>query len=144
MSLIEFAIRRPVSVFIFSVAAVVWTLLIVLTVITWPIEYVVFRNDPPMHFFISAWRVIFMVPSIAAFLLAGMIIGPIGLGLVTDPVNIDTIAQLGFILLFTLLLSTLMIPEAVVWIPNFITVTWLGRVGPISWINNWPALTRIR
>jgi len=45
----------------------------------------------------------------------------------------------GFI--FTLVLSTLMIPEAVVWIPNFITVTWLGRVGPIPWINNWPALT---
>jgi len=43
--------------------------------------------------------------------------------------------------LFTLLLSTLMIPEAVVWIPNFITVTWLGRVGPIPWMNNWPALT---
>ena len=43
--------------------------------------------------------------------------------------------------LFTLLLSTLMIPEAVTWIPNFITVTWLGRVGPIPWINNWPALT---
>lgn len=43
--------------------------------------------------------------------------------------------------LFTLLLSTLMIPEAIVWIPNFITVTWLGRVGPIPWINNWPALT---
>jgi ABC-type glycerol-3-phosphate transport system permease component len=45
----------------------------------------------------------------------------------------------GFI--FTLLLATLMIPEAVVWIPNFITVTWLGRVGPVPWINNWPALT---
>ncbi|MGD8626445.1 MAG: carbohydrate ABC transporter permease [Anaerolineae bacterium] len=43
--------------------------------------------------------------------------------------------------LFAVLLSTLMIPEAVVWIPNFITVTWLGRVGPIPWINNWPALT---
>jgi len=43
--------------------------------------------------------------------------------------------------LFTLLLSTLMIPEAVVWVPNFLTVTWLGRVGPIAWINNWPALT---
>jgi ABC-type glycerol-3-phosphate transport system permease component len=43
--------------------------------------------------------------------------------------------------LFTLMLSTLMIPEAVVWIPNFITVTWLGRVGPIAWLNNWPALT---
>ena len=43
--------------------------------------------------------------------------------------------------LFSILLTTLMIPEAVVWIPNFITVTWLGRVGPIPWINNWPALT---
>ena len=44
-------------------------------------------------------------------------------------------------IIFTVLLTTLMIPEAVVWIPNFITVTWLGRVGPIPWINNWPALT---
>jgi len=43
--------------------------------------------------------------------------------------------------LFTLMLATLMIPEAVTWIPNFITVTWFGRVGPIPWINNWPALT---
>jgi ABC-type glycerol-3-phosphate transport system permease component len=44
-------------------------------------------------------------------------------------------------IVFSVLLTTLMIPEAVVWIPNFITVTWLGRVGPIPWINNWPALT---
>lgn len=43
--------------------------------------------------------------------------------------------------LFTLLLATLMLPEAVTWVPNFITVSWLGRVGPIPWINNWPALT---
>ncbi|MCD6344187.1 MAG: carbohydrate ABC transporter permease, partial [Anaerolineae bacterium] len=43
--------------------------------------------------------------------------------------------------LFTLLLSTMMLPEAVIWVPNFITVTWLGRIGPIPWINNWPALT---
>lgn len=43
--------------------------------------------------------------------------------------------------LFFLLLSTLMLPEAVTWVPNFITVSWLGRVGPIPWINNWPALT---
>ena len=43
------------------------------------------------------------IPSIAAFLLAGVIIGPIGLKLVTDPVNIDTIAQLGFILLLFLI-----------------------------------------
>jgi ABC-type glycerol-3-phosphate transport system permease component len=44
-------------------------------------------------------------------------------------------------LLFTLMLATLMIPEAVTWIPNFITVVWIGRVSPIPWINNWPALT---
>ncbi len=43
--------------------------------------------------------------------------------------------------LFTLLLSTLMLPEAVTWVPNFVTVTWLGRIGPIPWLNNWPALT---
>ena len=43
------------------------------------------------------------IPSIAAFLLAGMMIGPIGLKQVTDPVNVDTIAQLGFILLLFLI-----------------------------------------
>jgi Kef-type K+ transport system membrane component KefB len=43
------------------------------------------------------------IPSIAAFLLAGIIIGPIGLQQVTDPVNIDTIAQLGFIFLLFLI-----------------------------------------
>jgi Kef-type K+ transport system membrane component KefB len=43
------------------------------------------------------------IPSIAAFLLAGILIGPIGLKQVTDPVNIDTIAQLGFILLLFLI-----------------------------------------
>lgn len=43
--------------------------------------------------------------------------------------------------LFALLLSTLMLPEAIVWVPNFITVSWLGRISPIPWINNWPALT---
>ncbi len=43
--------------------------------------------------------------------------------------------------LFFLLLSTLMLPEAITWVPNFITVSWLGRISPIPWINNWPALT---
>lgn len=43
--------------------------------------------------------------------------------------------------LFALLLSTLMLPEAVTWVPNFITVSWLGKFTPIPWINNWPALT---
>ncbi|MDX1662171.1 MAG: carbohydrate ABC transporter permease [Candidatus Promineifilaceae bacterium] len=43
--------------------------------------------------------------------------------------------------LFALLLSTLILPEAITWVPNFITVAWLGRVTPFQWINNWPALT---
>jgi ABC-type glycerol-3-phosphate transport system permease component len=43
--------------------------------------------------------------------------------------------------LFILLLSTMMLPEAVTWVPNFITISWLGRVGPIPWFNSWPALT---
>jgi ABC-type glycerol-3-phosphate transport system permease component len=43
--------------------------------------------------------------------------------------------------IFTVLLSTMMIPGMVIIIPNFLTVTWLGRIGPIKWINNWPALT---
>lgn len=44
-------------------------------------------------------------------------------------------------LLFAVMLSTMMIPAMVLIIPNFLTVTWLGRIGPIKWINNWPALT---
>ncbi len=44
-------------------------------------------------------------------------------------------------LIFGILLSTLMIPQMVNIIPNFLTVTWLGRIGPIKWINNWPSLT---
>jgi len=43
------------------------------------------------------------IPTIAAPLVAGVLIGPIGLGQVTDPENIDTIAQLGFILLLFLI-----------------------------------------
>jgi len=41
----------------------------------------------------------FRIPSIAAFLAAGILAGPLGMKLVTDPANIDTIAQLGFVLL---------------------------------------------
>lgn len=44
-------------------------------------------------------------------------------------------------LIFSIMLSTMMIPAMVFTIPNFLTVTWLGRIGPIPWINNWPALT---
>lgn len=44
-------------------------------------------------------------------------------------------------LIFGILLSTMMIPGMVIMIPNLLIVTWLGRVGPIAWIDNWPALT---
>lgn len=44
-------------------------------------------------------------------------------------------------LIFGILLSTMMIPGMVTMIPNLLIVTWLGRVGPIAWIDNWPALT---
>jgi len=44
-------------------------------------------------------------------------------------------------LIFGVMLSTMMIPAMVLIIPNFLTVTWIGRIGPIPWINNWPALT---
>lgn len=44
-------------------------------------------------------------------------------------------------LIFSVMLSTLMIPAMVLIIPNFLTVTWLGRIGPLKWINNWPSLT---
>ncbi|MCO6449301.1 MAG: carbohydrate ABC transporter permease [Caldilineales bacterium] len=44
-------------------------------------------------------------------------------------------------LIFVLLLSSMMIPAMVTMIPNLLTVTWLGRIGPIAWIDNWPALT---
>lgn len=42
-------------------------------------------------------------PAIAGYILGGIIGGPLVLGLVTDPANIDTIAQLGFVLLLFVL-----------------------------------------
>ncbi len=45
----------------------------------------------------------FGIPSIAAFLVAGVLVGPEGLEQVTDAENIDTIAQLGFIFLLFLI-----------------------------------------
>jgi len=64
-------------------------------------------------------------------------------------VSISILAAYGFArikfpgrdLIFGILLSTMMIPAMVTIIPNFLTVTWLGRIGSVKWINNWPALT---
>ena len=44
-------------------------------------------------------------------------------------------------LIFGMLIATLMIPAMVTTIPNLLIVSWLGRVGPFKWLNNWPALT---
>jgi ABC-type glycerol-3-phosphate transport system permease component len=43
--------------------------------------------------------------------------------------------------IYSLLLATLMLPDAVTWVPNFITITWLGRITPIQWMDSWPAQT---
>jgi Kef-type K+ transport system membrane component KefB len=42
-------------------------------------------------------------PPIAGYILGGLIAGPLALGLVTDPANVDTIAQLGFVFLLFVL-----------------------------------------
>ena len=44
-------------------------------------------------------------------------------------------------LIFGILLSSMMIPGMVTMIPNFITITWFQRIGPLKWFDNWPALT---
>lgn len=47
--------------------------------------------------------------------------------------------------LFTMMLATIMIPEVARFIPNYLTVIWLGRLSDsllgIPWVNNWPSLT---
>jgi Kef-type K+ transport system membrane component KefB len=43
------------------------------------------------------------IPHVAAFLLAGVLVGPVGLSLVTDAANIETIAHLGLTLLLFLI-----------------------------------------
>jgi len=43
------------------------------------------------------------IPEIAAYLVAGVLVGPIGTAIVTDPGNIETISELGLILLLYLI-----------------------------------------
>ncbi len=47
--------------------------------------------------------------------------------------------------LFAIMLATIMIPEVARFIPNYLTVIWLGRLSDnlvgIPWLNNWPSLT---
>jgi ABC-type glycerol-3-phosphate transport system permease component len=44
-------------------------------------------------------------------------------------------------IIFGILLSSMMIPGMVTMIPNFISITWFERIGPLKWFDNWPALT---
>ena len=43
--------------------------------------------------------------------------------------------------IFAIILATLMIPETVTMVPNFLTITWLHRNTSILWLNSWPSLT---
>ena len=52
---------------------------------------------------LSIFFVRIRVPAIAGYILGGILAGPLVLGLVTDPVNIETIAELGFVLLLFVL-----------------------------------------
>lgn len=42
---------------------------------------------------------------------------------------------------FFSVLGTMMVPEMVTMVPNFLLVNWLNRHSPFPWLNNWPALT---
>lgn len=80
------------------------------------------------------------------YLLNSLLITTITLGgeLVVSVMAAYAFARLEFPgrdLIFTALLSSMMIPGMVTMIPNLLTVTWLGRVGPIPWIDSWPSLT---
>jgi len=97
-----------------------------------------------LHFenYIEAWR----VADFTEYFLNSILITVITL---TGQNTFSTLAAYAFAriefpgrdFLFSTLLSTMMIPAMVFTIPNFLTVTWLGRITPIPWINNWPALT---
>jgi Kef-type K+ transport system membrane component KefB len=60
-------------------------------------------HDIGITLFISGFLAIVFarlrIPAIAGYIFGGVIAGPLVLGLVTDPANIDTISQLGFVLL---------------------------------------------
>lgn len=42
---------------------------------------------------------------------------------------------------FFSILGTMMVPEMVTAVPNFLLVNWLNRHSGFPWLNNWPALT---
>ena len=107
-----------------------------------------FPSEIHMENYVEAWRVaefaeyFFNSVQITAITRAGQLIVSIFAAYAFARIRFpgrDTI--------FGIMLSTMMIPAMVLTIPNFLTVTWLGRIGrsicgdPCSWINNWPSLT---
>ncbi len=64
-------------------------------------------HDISIALFLSGFLAILFAriqfPAIAGYILGGLIAGPLALGLVTDPANVDTIARLGFVFLLFVL-----------------------------------------
>jgi ABC-type glycerol-3-phosphate transport system permease component len=101
-----------------------------------------FPSEIHLENYIEAWEVaefaefFFNSVQITAITLAGQLIVSILAAYAFARIQFP-----GRDLIFGIMLSTMMIPAMVLTIPNFLTVTWLGRIMPIKWINNWPALT---
>jgi ABC-type glycerol-3-phosphate transport system permease component len=107
-----------------------------------------FPSEVHLENYIEAWK----EAQFAEYLINSILITTISL---VGQVTFSVLAAYAFArikfpgrdLIFGVLLSTMMIPAMVLIIPNFLTVTWLGRIGksicgdPCSWLNNWPALT---
>lgn len=101
-----------------------------------------FPSTPHWDNYVQAWddanfsRYFFNSAKIALIVLVGDLVFSILAAYTFAMINFP-----GKNLLFVLMLATLTIPEAIVWLPNFLTVSWLGKVTPVQWIDNWPALT---
>jgi ABC-type glycerol-3-phosphate transport system permease component len=107
-----------------------------------------FPSEFHLENYIEAWK----EAQFAEYLINSVLITAITL---TGQVTFSVLAAYAFArikfpgrdMIFGVLLSTMMIPAMVLIIPNFLTVTWLGRIGkslcgdPCAWLNNWPALT---
>jgi len=99
-------------------------------------------SQPQFQNYVEAWK----QAQFSEYFVNSVIITAIS---VTGIVVFSTLAAYAFArmefvgkdFLFALLLATIFIPEMVLLLPNFLTVTWLGRIGPVPWIDNWPALT---
>jgi len=144
-----FQILRQGSIYLFLTLGV----LIAVTPFVWMISTSVmtlgeaqgirfFPSEIHLENYIEAWK----EADFAEFFVNSVLITVITLA---GQLTFSVLAAYGFArirfpgrdLIFGVMLSTMMIPAMVTIIPNLLTVTWLGRIGPLKWINNWPALT---